>query len=178
VSNDVITEADVGVADTVRLAGVHHLKLPVRDLARTEAWYEHTLGYRRAAEFVEDGVLMGIAMVHTAGGPELAFRLDPARAEAAAGFDYFSIGVPDQASLDALAARLDGLGERHGGVHRAMRGWILPYLHDPDGHEVRFYTIEEHTALEPDRPMVVDYAGKVLDKARQASTRDSGQRPS
>ena len=162
----------MSATDAVQLAGVHHLKLPVRDLARTEAWYERTLGYRRSAEFVEDDTLMGIAMVHPAGGPELAFRLDPARAEAAAGFDYFSIGVPSQASMDALAARLDDLGERHGGVHRAMRGWILPYLHDPDGHEVRFYTVEEHTALEPDRPMTVDDAGKVLDEARLRSTRD------
>ncbi|MDW6066007.1 hypothetical protein SAZ11_59850 [Streptomyces sp. FXJ1.4098] len=30
-------------------------KLPVRDLARSEAWYGRTLGYRRAAEFVEQG---------------------------------------------------------------------------------------------------------------------------
>lgn len=35
--------------------GVHHLKLPVRDLARSEAWYMRTLGYRRAAEFIEKG---------------------------------------------------------------------------------------------------------------------------
>jgi len=163
----------VTTSDPVRLAGVHHLKLPVRDLARSGAWYERTLGYRRTAEFVEDGALMGIAMVHPDGGPELAFRLDPARAEAAAGFDYFSIGVPDQVTLEALASRLDILGERHGGVHRAMRGWILPYLHDPDGHELRFYTIEEHTAYEPDLPMIVDSAGRILDEARQASEPDA-----
>jgi hypothetical protein len=30
-------------------------------------------------------------------------------------------------------------------VHFASIGWILPLLHDPDGHEVRFYTIEHHT---------------------------------
>jgi len=157
-------------ADVIQLAGIHHTKLPVRDLARTEAWYHRVLGYRRAAEFVEDGVLMGVAMVHPDGGPELAFRLDPDRAEAAAGFDYFAIGVPDQATMDALAAHLDELGERHGGVHLAMRGWILPYLHDPDGHEVRFYTIEEHTSYEPDRALRVDNGGQMLGKAQ----RDAG----
>jgi len=31
---------------------------------------------------------------HPGGGPELGLRLDPGRAEAAAGFDYFAIGVP------------------------------------------------------------------------------------
>ena len=134
--------------DAVRLAGVHHLKLPVRDIARSEAWYGRTLGYRRSLEFRDDEKLMGILMIHPEGGPPLALRLDPDRAEAAAGFDYFIIGVPDQATIDDLAAHLDGLGEPHGGVHRAGVGWILPFLHDPDGHEVRFYTVEHHTSVE------------------------------
>jgi hypothetical protein len=30
-------------------------------------------------------------------------------------------------------------------VHYATIGWILPLLHDPDGHEVRFYTTVHHT---------------------------------
>jgi catechol 2,3-dioxygenase-like lactoylglutathione lyase family enzyme len=155
--------------DVLRLAGVHHLKLPVRDLARSEAWYQRTLGYRRAAEFVEGDVLMGIALVHPAGGPELGIRMNPARAKAAAGFDYFSIGVPDRGAIEALAAWLDSLGEHHGGVHRAMRGWILPYLHDPDGHEVRFYTIEEHSSYEDDQTLRFD-AADVLGAARRAAT--------
>jgi catechol 2,3-dioxygenase-like lactoylglutathione lyase family enzyme len=127
------------------LAGVHHLKLPVRDLARSRAWYESRLGYQVSAEFVEDGTLMGLALSHPNGGPGLALRLDPERAAAAAGFDYFAIGVPDRPSIEALADRLTALGEEHAGVHFASIGWILPLLHDPDGHEVRFYTVEHHT---------------------------------
>jgi catechol 2,3-dioxygenase-like lactoylglutathione lyase family enzyme len=127
------------------LAGVHHLKLPVRDLARSRAWYESRLGYQVSAEFVEDGTLMGLALSHPNGGPGLALRLDPERAAAAAGFDYFAIGVPDRPSIEALADRLTALGEEHAGVHVASIGWILPLLHDPDGHEVRFYTVEHHT---------------------------------
>lgn len=130
-----------------RLAGVHHLKLPVRDLERSFAWYHRTLGYERNIEFVEHGKLMGIGMSHPAGGPGLTLRRDPRRAETASGFDYFVIGVPDKASLEALAARLDAQGAAYGGVHRASFGWILPDLHDPDGHEVRFYTWEHHTAV-------------------------------
>src|SRR3954454_3972066 len=66
--------------DAVRLAGVHHLKLPVRDIARSEAWYGRTLGYRRSLEFRDDEKLMGILMIHPEGGPPLALRLDPDRA--------------------------------------------------------------------------------------------------
>ncbi|GHG03128.1 MULTISPECIES: VOC family protein [Amycolatopsis] len=127
------------------LDGVHHLKLPVGDLDRSRAWYESRLGYRVTTEFVQHGTVTGLTMTHPNGGPMFALRLDPERAEAAAGFDYFSIGVPTKEALDALAARLTRLGETHAGVHFATIGWILPKTHDPDGHEIRFYTTEHHT---------------------------------
>jgi catechol 2,3-dioxygenase-like lactoylglutathione lyase family enzyme len=131
--------------DAPLLDGVHHLKLPVGDLDRARAWYESRLGYRVTTEFVEHDVVTGLTMTHPNGGPMFALRLDPERAEAAAGFDYFSIGVPTKDALDALADRLTRLGETHAGVHFATIGWILPKTHDPDGHEIRFYTTEHHT---------------------------------
>src|SRR5271156_721797 len=101
----------------VALAGVHHLKLPVGDVERSVAWYGRTLGYVRFIEFVEKGTLMGVGMRHPGGGPDLVVRQDLDRAKAAAGFDYFTIGVPDKPAIDALASRLDALGEQHAGVH-------------------------------------------------------------
>lgn len=141
---------DKAAMDAPALDGVHHLKLPVADLDRSLAWYQTRLGYTLQAEFVEGGVRMGLAMHHPNGGPGLALRLDPERAAAAAGFDYFSIGVPDKPAIEALARRLTDLGESHAGVHFATIGWILPLLHDPDGHEVRFYTTQHHTDHDPD----------------------------
>src|SRR5579875_805310 len=41
------------------LAGVHHLKLPVTDLARSREWYRSRLGYQVQMEFVERVRLMG-----------------------------------------------------------------------------------------------------------------------
>ncbi|WP_051178925.1 VOC family protein [Nocardia concava] len=137
------------------LSGVHHLKLPVSDLTRSIDWYRTRLGYTVGVEFTEQGVLRGVALHHSNGGPMLGLRLDPERAAATAGFDFFSIGVPDRAALEALAGHLTGLGESHAGVHRASLGWILPQLHDPDGHEVRFYTEESHTELGED-PLTID----------------------
>jgi catechol 2,3-dioxygenase-like lactoylglutathione lyase family enzyme len=132
-------------SDTPQLDGVHHLKLPVSDLNRSRAWYESRLGYQAGTEFVENGTVTGVVMVHPNGGPDFGLRLDPERAARAAGFDYFSIGVPTKEALDALAGRLTALGEAHAGVHFATIGWILPGAHDPDGHEVRFYTTQSHT---------------------------------
>jgi catechol 2,3-dioxygenase-like lactoylglutathione lyase family enzyme len=140
------------------LDGVHHLKLPVTDLNRSIDWYRTRLVYTVAVEFHEHGNLAGVALSHPDGGPQLGLRLDPDRARAAAGFDYFSIGVPDKAAMEALAAHLTGLGEAHAGVHFATIGWILPHLHDPDGHEVRFYTTDQHTDLGSGTPLVIDDA--------------------
>lgn len=147
---------NVDTSPIPHLAGVHHLKLPVSDLNRSQRWYASRLGYRTVQEFHEDGVLRGAVMEHPDGGPSFALRLDPARARAAAGFDYFSIGVPDKQSIEQLAQRLSAQGEQHGGVHFASIGWILPMLHDPDGHEVRFYTVQHHTEVTPDRVRVVN----------------------
>jgi catechol 2,3-dioxygenase-like lactoylglutathione lyase family enzyme len=171
--NDSASALVGGQNDSVPLlAGVHHLKLPVRDLARSREWYASRLGYQVQVEFVEDGKLMGLALEHPNGGPSLALRLDPARAEAAAGFDYFSIGIPDKPAIEALAARLTELGEEHAGVHFATIGWILPLLHDPDGHEVRFYTIAHHT--ETTEPITVHNPRETSEAREAAAARERG----
>jgi catechol 2,3-dioxygenase-like lactoylglutathione lyase family enzyme len=158
------------MTEAPRLAGVHHLKLPVSDLQRSRAWYESRLGYRMDVEFVEQGTLMGVGMSHPAGGPDLGLRLDPDRAAAAAGFDYFAIGVPDRPAIEELAARLTELGEEHAGVHPASLGWILPLLHDPDGHEVRFYTVQHHT----ERP--ADGVATIHDPRESSARREAAER--
>ncbi len=137
--------------DVPVLDGIHHVKIPVTDLARSRRWYESRLGYQLEIEFVEQGIMMGVGLVHPAGGPHIALRLDPERSARLGDFDFFSIGVPDKESIESLAARLTDLGEAHAGVHFASIGWILPALHDPDGHEVRFYTTERHTTTGPQR---------------------------
>jgi catechol 2,3-dioxygenase-like lactoylglutathione lyase family enzyme len=140
------------------LAGVHHLKLPVSDLDTSIAWYGGCLGYQVVIEFRQQGRRTGVTMTHPDGGPWLGLVLDPERARAAAGFDYFSIGVPDRPSLERLAEHLTALGQSHAGVHFATVGWILPMLHDPDGHEVRFYSMEAHAEVDPAAPIVVEDA--------------------
>ena len=140
--------------------GVHHLKLPVSDLDRSRDWYQSRLGYALAMEFREDGKVMGLALNHPDGGPRLALRLDPGKAAASSGFDYFSIGVPTKVAMDALSARLSQLGDAHAGVQVASLGWILPGLLDPDGHEIRFYTTESHKEAPDGEIYVVENARK------------------
>ncbi len=40
-------------------------------------------------------------------------------------------------------------------MHLASLGWILPEVLDPDGHVLRFYTMEHHTDLQPGRSTVI-----------------------
>ncbi|TQN43607.1 catechol 2,3-dioxygenase-like lactoylglutathione lyase family enzyme [Blastococcus colisei] len=126
------------------LSGFHHVKLPVGDVVRSRNWYQAVLGLVVDVEFVEDGVLMGVALRDPSGTVTLAARHDPQRAAVLAGFDPIAVGVPTRSDLEAWASRLDVLGQRHGGIVTGHQGWVLVGLHDPDGIEVRLYTIERH----------------------------------
>ena len=164
----------MSAADAPVLTGIHHLKLPVSDLARSLEWYRSRLGYQVQVEFVEQGTLMGVVMRHPNGGPEFGLRLDPARAQAAAGFDYFAIGVPSREAIANLADRLTALGESHAGVHFATIGWILPELHDPDGHEVRFYTTAHHSEPPSDGVVRVDNPRETAEAAERTMQQGRG----
>ena len=126
------------------LSGFHHIKLPVADVARSRDWYETVLGLVVDIEFVEDGVLAGVALRDATGTVSLAVRHDPERAAALAGFDPVALGVSSRADLEAWMRRLDAVGQPHGGIVTGHQGWVLVGLHDPDGIEIRLYTIERH----------------------------------
>lgn len=119
------------------------------DVARSRDWYQAVLGLELDLEFVEDGVLMGVALRDPSGSTCLAARHDPPRATALAGFDPITFAVPTRADLEVWQERLDQLGEPHGGIVVGHEGWALVGLHDPDGIEVRLYTLEKHDAGSP-----------------------------
>lgn len=122
------------------LIGIHHVKLPVSDLARSRAWYHRVLEFETVIEFVEDGVVHGVALQRDGCQSHLALRHDPDRARALAGFDAVALLVPSRDDVDRWSARLDDLGEPHGGVVRGHHGGaVLVGLHDPDGIEIRLY---------------------------------------
>lgn len=122
------------------LSGFHHVKLPVADLDRSRAWYTSVLELRVEIEFVEEGVLEGLALADSAGSVRLALRHDPERARALAGFDPLALAVPTRDAIQTWRHRLDELGQAHGGVVTGHNGGsVLIGLHDPDGIEIRLY---------------------------------------
>jgi catechol 2,3-dioxygenase-like lactoylglutathione lyase family enzyme len=127
------------------VAGVHHVKVPVSDLVRSQRWYGEVLGLTLQLEFRdEDGEVRGIAFERR-NGLTLCLRQLPPLAQALSGFDPLAVLVPTRRELDALTERLDRMGVAHGPVIRATLGWLLS-VPDPDGIELRFYTEETHTA--------------------------------
>lgn len=122
------------------LSGIHHIKLPVGDVARSRAWYERVLGFETTMEFVEDGVIRGVAVARDGCQPQIALRHDPDRARAWSGFDAVALLVPNREDVQRWKARLDELGEPHGGLVRGHHGGaVLVGLRDPDGIEIRLY---------------------------------------
>nr|WP_062354944.1 VOC family protein [Herbidospora yilanensis] len=127
------------------LRGFHHVKLPVSDVRASAGWYERVLGLAVAIEFVEDGELRGVAMRDPGHTLMIALREEPGRAAALGGFDPLALAVPTLEALRAWTARLDALGVPHAGIAEGSIGWLIGGLIDPDGVEIRLYTLEGRT---------------------------------
>ncbi|MEU8251567.1 VOC family protein [Nonomuraea sp. NPDC048916] len=127
----------------VELGGFHHVKLPVSDVRKSLEWYRRVLRLDVAIEFVEAGVLRGVALRDPAGTVMLALREEPRLAAGLSGFDPVALGVPTLEALRAWADHLDALGERHGKIAEGSVGWLISGLTDPDGIEIRLYTTRQ-----------------------------------
>jgi catechol 2,3-dioxygenase-like lactoylglutathione lyase family enzyme len=139
---------------TVReLAGIHHIKIPVTDLARSLHWYRQVFGLRPTIEFPEaDGTVLGLAGEIPGMKPTLvAFRVHPVAAEGNRGFDPVSFAVHTRDDLEAWAHHLDDLGVRHSPLIEASIGWLLVF-DDPDGLTLHLYTWAEHGIDQSHRP--------------------------
>ena len=122
------------------MSGFHHVKLPVADVSRSREWYGRVLGFEVALEFIEGGVVMGVALRDRAGPFASLSGMIPRGRPALSGFDPIALAVPARADVQAWRARLDDLGEPHGGIITGHEGEsVLVGLHDPDDIEIRLY---------------------------------------
>lgn len=128
------------------ILGVHHIKIPVSDLVRSRAWYERVFDLEVLREFRDDddGVVRGISY-RSQGDLAIALREHPGAANGISGFDPFAIMLRGRADIEHWVSRLDELGVSHSDVIEAAIGYILPFA-DPDGLQLRFYTLDEHGA--------------------------------
>jgi catechol 2,3-dioxygenase-like lactoylglutathione lyase family enzyme len=126
------------------LAGIHHVKIPLTDLARSRAWYERVFVFKVTMEFPEDGVVRGLAgEVPGLGDTLLTLRENPQAAAGCVGFDPVSFGVRDRAGIEEWVSHLDTLGIEHSPVIDATTGWLLVF-DDPDGLQLHLYSWDAH----------------------------------
>ena len=129
------------------LLGVHHLKLPVSDLARSLQFYERVFGATRIPEADHrrhsDGTLYAHILIVPGLGTLLELRLHPSRALAHSGFNPIVLSVADRSALAAWVDRLDAVGAPHSPIITAIQAWLV-VIEDPDGHHLRLYTDEKH----------------------------------
>jgi len=132
---------DEGIAmANVTFTGIHHIKLPVSDLARSREWYERVLAYTVDREFPDDdGVVRGVGGRLPGADVPLALRQNAQAAAGNAGFDPVSFAIADRAAAEAWTSHFDALGVRHSEIRRASRGWVVD-VYDPDGLTVRLYS--------------------------------------
>lgn len=127
-----------------KLAGIHHVKIPVTDLTRSVEWYAKVFGYRTTIEFAEaDGEVLGVGGEIPGLECGMTFRVNPQAAKGCRNFDPVSFGVDTKEDVEAWAAHLDGLGIGHSPVIEASIGWLLVF-NDPDGIQLHLYTWAEH----------------------------------
>lgn len=123
------------------LTGIHHLKIPVSDLARSTHWYQQVLGLTITTQFSDDnGVVRGVAgTVAGLGHTLLALREDPEAAAGIKGFDPIAFAVHDHNDLQAWMTHLDQIGVPHTPMIEATAGSLIA-ADDPDGLHVLFYS--------------------------------------
>lgn len=133
------------------IEGIHHLKLPVADLARSTEFYARALGAERIAAYDHvdvAGRLYAIILRIPNLGTLFELRLDSARAARHSGFDVMTLQVDTRADLATWIAWFDARAIPHSPVLAAFVAWLVVF-EDPDGHRIRLYTREIHA---PDIP--------------------------
>jgi catechol 2,3-dioxygenase-like lactoylglutathione lyase family enzyme len=138
-----------------QIAGIHHLKFAVADLARSEAFYQAAFGARRLPEMDHrrpDGFLFAVILDVPGLGTLLELRLDPEAARAQAHFDPVTLNVADVDALEAWIAHFDRCGLPHSPVLTGLVSWIV-VVADPDQRRLRLYSRETHG---PELPAMFD----------------------
>ena len=132
----VVVQHDWAVRD---LAGVHHVTLPVSQVARSRDWYIRAFGLTVLDEATDDGEAE-VTMAHPSAPIEIVLRQDPLRTQVLAGFRVMAFTVATTEDLDAFVARLDTQGVAHGPPTASRHGLSVDVT-DPDGLVVQLTTL-------------------------------------
>jgi catechol 2,3-dioxygenase-like lactoylglutathione lyase family enzyme len=115
-------------------------KIPVTDVPRSTRWYQALLDLELLAEFVEQDVLRGAALIDRDDGYVIALRdreVSASRPDLS-GFDLFGFRVASPRELHQIMERCDRLGVDHGDIEDRGISLLGIDVPDPDGTVLRF----------------------------------------
>jgi catechol 2,3-dioxygenase-like lactoylglutathione lyase family enzyme len=124
------------------LAGLHHVRVPARDLGAARDWYVEILGFSSVLEYELEDTLVGISLTHPSGFT-IGLHHAPAQAEALAGFTLLALDAGNLSVLDDWDSWLTDHGVAHGNIGEGPLGWHI------DLTEFSGMTIELHTSEHP-----------------------------
>jgi catechol 2,3-dioxygenase-like lactoylglutathione lyase family enzyme len=130
------------------LKGIHHIKLAVRDLEQSLAFYQRVFGATIVPSVAivspEDGHALAYALkIPGFGNTMLQIRQNYAQAIAQRSFDPIALAVDDRGALQDWADYLAAIDVAHSPILPSVVGWVL-ILEDPDQNRIRIFTLEEH----------------------------------
>lgn len=132
-------EGNFDVVAVGDLAGVHHVTVPVSDVARSRDWYARAFDLAVLDESIDDAA-GEVTLAHRTASINVVLRQDQRRAQALAGFDAIAFTVATIEDLEALVAHLDTQDLAHG-APVASSGGVSVDVIDPDGLVVRLTTL-------------------------------------
>ena len=140
-----------GVSDTseATINGVHHFSPTVSDVEASATWYEQVFSMMRLpipfAHHEREETGYAVVLIDPVSGLAIGLHHNEANEgepfdECRTGLDHIGFAVPTRASLDAWAAKLDGLGIAHSGVREISDPMPLATLvfRDPDNIQLEF----------------------------------------
>lgn len=130
----------------MKITGLHHVLLTVRDLERSTVFYTDVLGLRKVKEIPDDGtagakVLCGLPDGRLLGLVQHRATGDGVFDEFRTGLDHLALTVPAD-ELDLWSCRLNEAGVDHSPPAPSAFGDPLIVLRDPDQIQLQIYGVK------------------------------------
>jgi catechol 2,3-dioxygenase-like lactoylglutathione lyase family enzyme len=128
----------------VAFVALHHVRLPVSDVMRSQDWYTEVFGFETRLCLEDEGQVVGVVISHRS-GLNLGLHHDPDLARTLRGFCCLALSVGSHDDLTRSCARLDALGIDHTAPTEGHLGWYIEAA-DPDGIVIQLHTADQPSA--------------------------------
>jgi catechol 2,3-dioxygenase-like lactoylglutathione lyase family enzyme len=125
---------------------LHHVRVPVSDVIRSQDWYCDVLGFECRLCVEDEDRVVGVVLDHGS-GLSLGLHLQPQAARALRGFCCLALDVGSTDDLARCCRTLDSAGIPHSAPAEGHLGWFVA-IRDPDGIVIEFHTSSRPSADE------------------------------